>query len=304
MKQPVIISVGGGKGGIGKSVIIANVGALLAAAGFKVGFLDADFSGANLHTFLGVRRPKTGINDFFSGRIKSLIATAVPTVVPGSWLISGLSDNIELANPKVAQRQQLIAQISSLPADYLLIDLGAGATLSTCDFFAAFSTVLLVTDGLPTSLENAYAFLKNGVVRSISRLFPGDPVVGAHLRRFSDFGAPDALMTIDHLVNALGSSAPRAAVALKEWLARRKTFLVLNMVRETGDIACGQRFAGIVKKYLSLNLTYIGYIIYSEAVRQSIRQGKPVVILAPSSRVTECFTAVSRNVTALTAQGK
>ena len=49
-----IIAVGGGKGGVGKSVLAANLGIYLAQLGKHVVLLDADLGGANLHTFLGV----------------------------------------------------------------------------------------------------------------------------------------------------------------------------------------------------------------------------------------------------------
>ena len=54
MKDPVIISVGGGKGGVGKSTITTNIGAVLTTRGFSVGYIDADLGGANLHLCLGI----------------------------------------------------------------------------------------------------------------------------------------------------------------------------------------------------------------------------------------------------------
>ncbi|MDD5674437.1 MAG: P-loop NTPase [Chitinivibrionales bacterium] len=301
MKQPVIISVGGGKGGIGKTVITANIGATLAASGFTVGFIDADFSGANLHGCVGVKRPAIGMHDFLSGRIGELARGAIPTPIHGTWLISGASDIIELANPKIAQRQRLISQIAVQQADYIFIDLGAGASVANSDFFGAFETALIVSDGLPPSLENAYGFIKNGVIRGLSRIFPGETTVSAHLRRFSDFTAKDSLVTMDETLRSLSKSlAPEIVKRLREWLARRKTMLVLNMVRETDDISCGQRFADMVKKYLSINLTYIGYIIFAEQVRQSIRLGTPLMALNVPSKAADCFRAVTRNIVTLT----
>ena len=70
MSNPIIISVGGGKGGVGKSTITANIGTILVQKGFSVGFIDADLGGANLHLCLGVRRPLTGLQDYLRGKIR------------------------------------------------------------------------------------------------------------------------------------------------------------------------------------------------------------------------------------------
>ena len=57
MKDPVIISVGGGKGGVGKSTITTNIGAVLTTRGFSVGYIDADLGGANPSARRGRSRP-------------------------------------------------------------------------------------------------------------------------------------------------------------------------------------------------------------------------------------------------------
>ena len=88
-----------------------------------------------------------------------------------SWLISGASDILELANPNFAQKQKIINNLKKLDADYILVDLGAGSSFHVTDFFAAFPYGIIVTDGLPTSIENAYGYLKNGIIRGMVRLF-------------------------------------------------------------------------------------------------------------------------------------
>jgi flagellar biosynthesis protein FlhG len=52
-----IIAIGGGKGGVGKSLIAANLAIYLSQLGKRVVLIDADLGGANLHTFVGVDRP-------------------------------------------------------------------------------------------------------------------------------------------------------------------------------------------------------------------------------------------------------
>ena len=72
MKEPIIISIGGGKGGVGKSTITANIGTALSQKGFSIVFIDADLGGANLHLCLGVRRPRAGLQDIYKRNRKSI----------------------------------------------------------------------------------------------------------------------------------------------------------------------------------------------------------------------------------------
>jgi flagellar biosynthesis protein FlhG len=300
MKDPIIISIGGGKGGVGKSTVTANIGTSLSQKGFSVGFIDADLGGANLHLCLGVRRPRAGLQDFIKGNCKSLNEVAVPTLVERSWLISGASDILELANPNFAQKQKIINNLKKLDADYILVDLGAGSSFHVTDFFAAFPYGIVVTDGLPTSIENAYGYLKNGILRGIVRLFAGKTELQNRIRNFSDPQIKKEFTTVNDLLNNLKNDYPQEVVLIKEWLHKRRCFLVLNMVKNADDIKIGTRFAEMVKKYLSINLYYIGYIMFAPEIRTSIKEMRPFMLKEEPSKIRDCFEAVSQNLLAIT----
>ncbi|MFP4163390.1 MAG: P-loop NTPase [Chitinispirillaceae bacterium] len=301
MSNPVIISVGGGKGGVGKSTVTANLGAALARRGHSVVCMDADLGGANLHTCLGIRRPEVGLQDFVSGKCRALSDVAVTTVVPDIRLISGAGDFLELANPNFAQKQKIIGSIRKLNAEFILVDLGAGSGSTVTDFFAAFPFSIMVTDSLPTSLENAYGFLKNGTFRGLIRLFPGRTDIHKTLKSCADPKNKSG-SSIDNLLSTLVETYPREAERMREWLAQRRSFLIVNMVRGPGEIRVGERFTQIVHKYLSLPQRYIGYLAYTPEIRDSLRALKPVV-LDGNRRVRESFDAIGRNLIALTKPG-
>lgn len=300
MKDPVIISIGGGKGGVGKSTITANIGATLSKRGFCVGYIDADLGGANLHLCLGVKRPATGLQDFINGKFKNLQETSIPTLVPNSWLVSGASDILELANPNFAQKQKIINHLKKMDADFILVDLGAGTDNHVTDFYAAFPYGIVVTDGLPTSIENAYGYLKNGTIRGLVRLFSGNSELQNRIRKLSDPSGKTVFATIEELIFNLAADYSEEVSTMRQWLHNRKTFLVLNMVKDSEDIRIGTRFAEIVKKYLSITLNYIGYVIYSPDIRKSIKDLKPVMLETAESSVKECFEAITRNLISLT----
>src|SRR6185436_2717846 len=89
--QRQIWSVGGGKGGIGKSLLTASLGWQLAQLGKRVVLVDADLGGANLHPCLGLQNPKRTLGDFIQRRVAQIEDVAVETGQPGLRLVSGAS---------------------------------------------------------------------------------------------------------------------------------------------------------------------------------------------------------------------
>src|SRR5689334_11725058 len=82
-----IVAFGSGKGGVGKSLLTANVGIYLAQLGKRVVVLDADLGGANLHTFVGVERPAVTLSAFFERRVARIEDVVVPTTVNNLGLL-------------------------------------------------------------------------------------------------------------------------------------------------------------------------------------------------------------------------
>ena len=142
--MPEIYPIGGGKGGVGKSFIVASLGALFARQGNKVVLVDLDLGGSNLHTFLGIKNPKNGIDSFLNKKVKALEQVAVPTYVPNLFIISSLHCSIEIANLFHTQKQKIIKAIKKLPFDYILLDLGAGTNFNTLDFFLTSKNGILI----------------------------------------------------------------------------------------------------------------------------------------------------------------
>ena len=122
------------------------------------------------------------------------------------------------------------------------------------------------------------------------RKIKGEPVDGGKARK----------NTIGEMVDSMGKLFPEIARPMRIWLQQRKTFLVLNMVKDAEDIKVGERFTGMVKKYLSIPMVYIGYVVFSPDVRKSIRTGKPLVLTAGNSQAADCFNSITGNLVALT----
>ena len=169
-----VIAVGGGKGGIGKSLLSANLGIALARRGAKVVLADLDLGGANLHTCLGVPQPRGSLSDFIERRVASLSELLVPTPHENLSLLSGAMDGLEAANPRHQQKSKLLRNLRNLDVDYVLLDLGAGTAFNVLDFFLVADTGIVVMLPEPTSIENAYRFIKSAFFRRLQALAPDD----------------------------------------------------------------------------------------------------------------------------------
>ena len=62
-----IIPVASGKGGVGKSLLSANLAIALGQSGKKVILADLDLGASNLHLVLGVQSPKQGLGTWLTG---------------------------------------------------------------------------------------------------------------------------------------------------------------------------------------------------------------------------------------------
>jgi flagellar biosynthesis protein FlhG len=167
--SPAIWSIGGGKGGVGKSFVAANLAVRVAQLGRRVVIVDGDLGGANLDAILGCERPKHTLAHFFARTVPSLSALEVPTCVEGLSLVAGDSEVLGSGNPQHAQKLKLIRHLRQLKCDVVIVDLGAGTTFNTLDLWLAADVQLVVATPEPTAMQNCFAFIKAATLRDLER---------------------------------------------------------------------------------------------------------------------------------------
>lgn len=283
----VLIPVGSGKGGVGKTVFTANLGAVLASYGKTVIVVDLDLGGANLHTYLGVRNRHPGVGSIVWKKEKKLENLVVPTGVDRLFLVPG--DNLlpGTANLDFFTKRRIMKELQELTADYVLLDLGAGASYNVVDFWLMAPDGILVTAPEVPAILNAYSFLKTAAFRLLFRSFgKGSDERG----RIVDFvinrveGQGDTFLTFAQRLAAVGAAngAANGEHALQE-LSRLRPRVVVNMGSGQDDAVIAQRLREISSRNLGLGMEYIAYIMRDQMVASSVSDRAPLSMTAPDS---------------------
>src|SRR3954468_23800397 len=211
---PRVVAIGSGKGGVGKSLVAANVGIFLATLGKRVVLVDAAFGAANLHIFAGVPRPSRSLSEVFVPGAPRLAELAVPTHVPGVRLIGGVYDPPWVAEPAPELVQLLADELRQLATDWVVVDLGPGLGSPTLELFLTADVQVIVAVPDPTSIELMHRFAKAAFLRSLTRRGLGhlaDAV--ARQPHTLEGGAPSAL----EVYVAAAATAPASELeALRE----------------------------------------------------------------------------------------
>ncbi len=165
-----VIAITSGKGGVGKTNIVANLGYALSRLGKRVLVLDADLGLGNLDILLGLA-PKYNLSHVLMGG-KSIAEITVEgpgniKILPAS---SGIQELTELSNE---QKIQILNKLNLLsdPVDILLIDTAAGISSNVMYFNTTAQEIMVVVSPEPTSITDAYALMKVLSVKYLEKHF-------------------------------------------------------------------------------------------------------------------------------------
>jgi flagellar biosynthesis protein FlhG len=286
-----IIAVGGGKGGIGKSLVSANLGVALASAGHRVLLVDGDLGGANLHTCLGIPQPQVTLSDFVQRRVATLDEARVSGGVENLQLIAGAHDVLDAANMKYAQKQKLVRSLQSVDVDVLLLDLGAGTSFNTLDFFLLAEVGVLVLLPEPTSVENAYRFVKAAFFRRLINL--GAELGVADLVEDAMSTREGSMLTPFAFISRVKADSPEAGEVMERELEHFRVNLIVNQVRGQADLQVGAAVVSAWKKFFGLEMDPLGNIPYDDAAWRAVRKRKPLLLDSPNSPAARCLTEVA-----------
>ncbi len=287
-----ILAVGGGKGGVGKSFILSSLGMSLARKG-KVVMIDGDLGGANLHNFLGVSPPRTSLIDFFERKVP-LSELIVDSGIENLSLISGMVGTTGGENIKYVQKKKLFSHILSLEADYILIDLGAGAHFNTIDTLLLADRKLIVVTPEILSIENMYNFLRNLFFRRLGSALGQHGYRELVISVWKDrrgLGIKNFQQLVAHLKNISPELRGLVDCELKGF----KIHIVLNQAKGHRDIMIGNSVKSVCRKFFGIDAQYSGYVEYDESVSHSVNRRLPYMSAFATSRCARSINKLADN---------
>lgn len=278
--MPKIISIGSGKGGVGKSVVSSNIALLLAADGFKTILIDLDAGGADAHIMFGHFKPKATLSDFLQKNIEQLSDACIDMPeFKGLKLIPGMGETLFTANLPTGSRRRLINHIQKLDADFIVIDVGAGTHLTTLDYFMMADHNICLATPDPTSILDLYRFVKLAVVRKALSVFMARDEIAKLLSRTE-------INKIDEIVRTARRIAPHKLPEIKAVMERFDPLLIFNQVTQ-GQKTSWLQLKKLLFEYVGVTkLPILGEIPADKEVTNSVRAFQPVCFFAPKSRAS------------------
>ncbi|MBB5218664.1 MAG: AAA family ATPase [Treponema sp.] len=290
-----IIPIASGKGGVGKSLLSANLAITLGQAGKKVLLVDLDLGASNLHLVIGQQSPKNGIGTFLTGQTK-FEDIVMPTDYENVWFIAGDSEIPGLTSLKVSQKNELIKSFTKTDYDYLILDLGAGTHLTILDMFLLSPQGIVVTAPTVTATLNGYLFLKNIVFRMMYNTFKKNSKAYEYLETLKKDTASLQRLYIPKLIEILSEKDPESTELFKKRMAEFRPRLVLNMIDDPKDAERAQKIRRSCQQYLGLDLEHLGVIYRDTMQDKALSSRLPVVVYKPQSILSQAVYRIAEKI--------
>ncbi len=289
-----VIAVGGGRGGVGKSIVAVNVAVYLAQLGRTVALVDSDPAGAELHTLLGVQVPVSdpGREDDQDEELP-LLATAVP----GLRLLPQTYARGSTLPDRPGRKARWVSRLRHLDVDHVIVDLGAGTAPATLDLFLSADVGVCVTTPEPPSVETTYRFLRALYMRSLRRLLIKDRFKLRLVERAQSTLPP--LPSPLELVRCLARFDSTVAELAASELAQLRPRLVVNGTRLRTDGDLGSDMSELGERYLGARFDYVGHVEQDDSVWLSVVRRHPLLIDSPTSKSARNLERVARRLLAV-----
>lgn len=292
-----IIPVASGKGGVGKSLLSANLAIALGQQGKRVVLADLDLGASNLHLVIGQHPGNESLGSWFTekSQFQDIIK---PTDYQNVSFIAGDSQIPDLTSLKYAQKIKLIRNLKNIDADYLILDLGAGTHQFILDMFLLSPQGIIVSAPAVTATLNAYLFLKNAVFRLLYTTYRRNTPGRELLDNLKKNSQSMQKLYIPQLVQALNQVDPETT---KLFISRMQQFrprLIMNMIENPQDAEKAQRIKTSCNQYLGLEIDFLG-LMYRDMLQDKALQSQlPLVVYKPKSVLGQAIYRIADKVIA------
>jgi flagellar biosynthesis protein FlhG len=284
---PIIVSAAGGKGGVGTSLVLANLGLFFAQIGKRVLLIDLARGGGNLHSMVGhtaiYEGPEASDPDDVDARIE-----ASPTA---NLAVIAARPADRRRAPGLGWKRWLEEQVQRLSPrfDAFLFDCGAWPRREAFDVFVHAAAPIVVLAPEPTAVESSLGFLRDATNRFLAH----EPQRGSFVREVlaaTGLAPPNPAEVLERV-------ADRDEGAARELLRHLAGFtpgLVVNQARVRADFDLGPAVESVARRVLGIPLRFLATIEADDAIWKSVRLGRPLLVEAPSSKPAREIERVAR----------
>jgi flagellar biosynthesis protein FlhG len=283
-----IIPVASGKGGVGKSLVSANLAIVLGQADKKVVLADLDLGASNLHLVIGQHSPKAGVGPYLAGHCK-FDEILTPTDYPGVTFIAGDAEIPGLTALKISQKNDLIRKLQNVDADYLIVDLGAGTHLAILDLFLMSPQGIVVATPTVTATLNGYLFLKNVLFRLMYNTFKKNSRAYAYLEKLKKDAASLQRLYLPKLIEVIEEIDGESVSLLKKRIEQFYPRLILNQVDDPKDIDKALKIRRSCQEYL-------GVVFNDNLQDKALAARLPVIAYKPNSLIAQSIYRIAEKI--------
>ncbi|MDR3337945.1 MAG: P-loop NTPase [Treponema sp.] len=290
-----IIPIASGKGGVGKSLVAANLSVAFAQAGQKVVVADLDLGASNLHLVLGHQAPTMSIGSFLNNTKQDFSKVIAPTDIPNLWFIPGDGEIPGMANLKTFQRNALVKNLLGLKnmADILILDLGAGTHQSILDFFLLSTRGIVVSAPAVTAILNAYVFLKNSVFRLMYSVFKKGTPANEYMETVRKDVSGKSRQYIPQLIQEIAKIDPPSYERFKNNLDHFHPRLIMNMIEDPKDADVAMKIRRSCEEYLGMGIEHLG-VMYRDGLQDTALSSRlPIVLYKPQSVLSQAVYRIA-----------
>lgn len=290
-----ILPIASGKGGVGKSLLSANLAIALGRAGKKVVLADLDLGASNLHLAIGQNVKNNSIGTYLTDKteFRSIIE---PTEYDNVSFIAGDSQIPGLTSLKADQKKKLIRNFHSLDCDYLILDLGAGTHQIILDMFLQSPQGILVTAPTVTATLDGYLFLKNSVFRLMYTTYKRGTPGHQLLEQLKKNSESMKTLYIPRLIEALKQVDPQTTELFISRMNQFRPRLVMNMIEDPKDADRAMRIRNSCTQYLGIDLEYLGLMYRDQLQDKALSSRLPVTVYKPNSVLSQAINRIADKV--------
>jgi flagellar biosynthesis protein FlhG len=293
-KTPTLWAIGGGKGGVGKTLVTSSLAIAFARRGHRCAVIDLDLGAANVHTLLGVNSPVFTLSDFLSKKMTNLGDVFCATPYPNLQLLSGTRASLGMANPKHCQKEKLLRHIRGLDFDHVFLDLSAGSAFNALDFFLAADHGVAVVVPERTSIENTQNFLKTAFFRSLRKVAQEEPMCGLIKQVLGE----KRIQSARDLIRGVADLDPSMGRLLASRAAQFTPRIVVNQLDSSAQSSECAKIARACRNYLTAGVRECGSLPRDRHVRTALREQEHVLTLFPDSPFSLALNSLTEDLVA------